>query len=200
MSEDSTVGKKSRAKRERRENAGYVASLTHCSGTWLEHPPDAEELTRIQLADRMLRNYRVEALQLGADQQEFNKFSLSIYREPRWEPLYLEDWLIEGIIAEHGEPPIVEDENDPSFSNYLLQALGSIASSRFRRAMAEQSRRFLPQYVQEGKIKEALAIEHNAYMTVMSEAATPLLVQTLVGGLARYYDEYEEDEPVAEDA
>jgi hypothetical protein len=190
------VGKKSREKRERREQAGYVASLTHCSGSWIERPPDAQEITRVQMADRMLRNFRVDALQLGANQEEFNKFSLAIYRDERWAPLYLEDWLIEGIIAEHDEPPIVEDEGDPAFSNYLLRALGSVASSRFRRAIAEQSRRFLPQYVQEGRIKEALAIEHNAYMTVMSDAATPLLVQTLVGGLARYYEEYEEDEPV----
>jgi hypothetical protein len=191
--EDTTVGKKSREKRARREQAGFVASLTNSDGTWLERAPDAQELTRIQMADRMLREFRVDAMQLGANQEEFNKFSLSVYRDERWAPLYLDDWLIEGIIAELGEPPVVEDESDPAFSNYLLRALGTVASSRFRRAMAEQSRRFLPQYVQEGKIKEALAIEHNAYMTVMSDAATPLLVQTLVGGLARYYDEYEED-------
>ena len=188
------MGKKSREKRERRAQAGFVASLTNCAGTWLEHAPSAEEQTRIQLADRILRNYRVDAMQLGANQEEFNKFSLAVYRDERFQPLYLDDWLIEGIIAEHGEPPVVEDEGDPAFSNYLLRALGSVASSRFRRAMAEQSRRFLPQLVQEGKIKEALAVEHNAYMTVMSDAATPLLVQTLVGGLARYYDEVEGDE------
>jgi hypothetical protein len=192
------VGKKSREKRERRAQGSFVASLTHCEGTWLEHPPSAEELTRIQMADKMLRTYRLDAMQLGADQEEFNRFSLSVYRDERWAPLYLEDWLIEGIIAEHGEPPVVEDESDPSFSTYLLRALGSVASARFRRAMAEQSRRLLPQLVQEGKIKEALAVEHNAYMTVMSDAATPLLVQSLVGGLARYYDEIEVDESAVE--
>ena len=192
------MGKKSREKRERREQAGFVASLTHCAGTWLERAPDAEEQSRIRMAEKMLRNFRVEAMQLGADREEFNKFSLGVYRDERWNPLYLDDWMIEGIIAEHGEPPIVEDESDPAFSNYLLLALGSVASARFRRAMAEQSRRFLPQYMQEGKVKEALAIEHNAYMTVMSDAATPLLVQSLVGGLARYYEEFEEDEPVTQ--
>ena len=31
-------------------------------------------------------------------------------------------------------------------------------------------------------------------MTVMSEAATPLLVQMLVGGLARYYETHDEAE------
>lgn len=194
------MGKKSREKRERREQTSFVASLTNCDGTWLEHAPDAAEITRIQTSDRMLRNFRVEAMQLGADREEFNKFSLSVYREERWQPLYLDDWLIEGIIAEHGEPPVVEDESDPSFSDYLLKALGSVASARFRRALAEQSRRFLPLYVGEGRIKEALAIEHNAYMTVMSDAATPLLVQTLVGGLARYYEEIEEEEEEAQPA
>jgi hypothetical protein len=193
------VGKKSRHKRERREQAGYVASLTNCAGTWLERPPSAEELTRIQMADRLLRHHRVEAMQLGANQEEFNKFSLAVYRDERFQPLYLDDWLIEGVIAEHGEPPVVEDESDPSFTTYLLRSLGSLASARFRRAMAEQSRRFLPQLVQEAKIREALAVEHNAYMTVMSDAATPLLVQTLVGGLARYYDELEGDEELVAD-
>jgi hypothetical protein len=60
--------------------------------------------------------------------------------------------------------------------------------------MAEQVRRFLPTYVQAGQINEALAIEYNAYLTVMSEAVTPLLAQMLVGALARWYDEHEEDE------
>jgi hypothetical protein len=192
------VGKKSRAKRERREQTSYVASLTATEGTWLEQPPDAAERQRVESADKMLRQFRLDAAQLGANQQAFNAFSLAIYREERWAPLYVEDWLIEEIIAEHGEPPVVEDESDPSFSNYLLAALGSIASARFRRALAEQSRRFLPIYAGEGKVKEALAIEHNAYMTVMSDAATPLLVQTLVGGLARYYEEHEEETPVVE--
>ena len=109
-------------------------------------------------------------------------------------PLHLDDWLIEEILNEIGEPPIVADNDDPSFSNYLLQALGVVADARLRRALAEQSHRFLPQYVEAGQIREALAIEHNAYMTVMSNAATPLLVQMLVGGLARWYDEHEEED------
>lgn len=192
------MGKKSREKRERRAQTSFVASLTHCAGTWLEHAPSAEEIARIQSADKMLRGFRTEAMELGANREEFNKFSLEVFRDARWQPLYLEDWLVEGIIAEHGEPPVVEDESDPAFSTYLLTALGTIASARFRRAMAEQSRRLLPQLVQETKFKEALAVEHNAYMTVMSDAATPLLVQTLVGGLARYYDELEDDETADE--
>jgi hypothetical protein len=71
-----------------------------------------------------------------------------------------------------------------------------IATPRVRRAMAEQVRRFLPTYIQAGQVKEALAIEYNAYLTVMSDAVTPLLAQMLVGALARWYDENEEDEEV----
>lgn len=193
------MGKKSRVKRDRREQAGYVASLTNCEGTWLEHPPSPEEMQRVSQAAQMLRQYRLLAMQIASNQEEFNKLSLAMYREERWQPLYLDDWLIEGIISEVGEPPVVEDENDPSFTTYLLRALGVIASARLRRALAEQSRRLLPELVQEARFKEALALEHNAYMTVMSEAATPLLVQSLVGGLARYYESVEdEEEPAAE--
>lgn len=188
------MGKQSRAKRERRVQAGFVASLTTSDGTWLERAPDAEELARIKAADQELRKHRLEALSLGADRDAFNRFSLSIYRDERFTPLHFEDWVIESILKDHGEPPIVADNEDPAFSNYLLLALGSIASARVRRAMAEQSRRFLPQYVEAGQIKEALAIENNAYMTIMSDAATPLLVQMLVGGLARWYEEHEEEE------
>lgn len=191
------MGKKSREKRERRAQAGYVASLTNSEGTWLEHAPSPEEMVRVGQAAQMLRQYRLLAVEIASNQEEFNKLSLALYREERWQPLYLDDWLVEGIIAEVGEPPVVEAEDDPSFTTYLLKALGAVASARFRRALAEQSRRFLPQLVQETRFKEALAVEHNAYMTVMSDAATPLLVQTLVGGLARYYESIEDDEEPA---
>ncbi|HEX9370315.1 MAG TPA: hypothetical protein VF897_04890, partial [Roseiflexaceae bacterium] len=66
------------------------------------------------------------------------------------------------------------------------------------RALAEQVRRFLPLYVEAGQIQEALAIDYNAYLTVMSDAVTPLLAQMLLGGLSRWYDEHEEDEEEAE--
>lgn len=194
------MGKQSRAKRERRAQAGYAASLTACEGTWLERAPDAAEQARIKSAAQMLRGFRTEAQELGADRDAFNAFSLQLYREERWNVLHFEDWLIESILDEVGEPPIVTDNEDPAFSNYLLRALGVIASARVRRVLAEQSRRFLPDYVGEAKFREALAIEHNAYMTVMSEAATPLLVQMLVGGLARWYDEHEEEEASAPEA
>ncbi len=188
------MGRQSRAKRERRIQAGYVASVTACDGTWLERPPDQAEMGRIHAADMTLRLHRGEAQRISADRNALHAMSLQIYRDERWAPLHLDDWLIEEILNEIGEPPIVADNDDPSFSNYLLQALGVVADARLRRALAEQSRRFLPQYVEAGQIREALAIEHNAYMTVMSNAATPLLVQMLVGGLARWYDEHEEED------
>jgi hypothetical protein len=188
------MGRQSRAKRERRMQAGYNASISACAGTWLERAPDAAEQARIRAADLELRQHRLEAQALGADQEAFNRLSLQMYRDERWTPLHFDDWVIEEILEEVGEPPIVSDNDDPTFSNYLLQALGVVATARLRRALAEQSRRFLPQYVEAGQIREALAIEHNAYMTVMSNAATPLLVQMLVGGLARWYDEHEDEE------
>jgi hypothetical protein len=192
------MGKQSRKKRERREQTSYVAALTATEGTWLERAPDEDEIARIKGADQVLRGFRTEAMELGKDREAFNRFSLDIFREERWAPLYLEDWLVEIVIQAIGEPPVVTDPNDLSFSDYLLRGLGVIANSRFRRAMAEQARRFLPIYVGEGRFREALAIQNNAYMTVMSDAATPLLVQTLVGGLARYYETHDEEEEETE--
>ncbi|MGQ9547925.1 MAG: hypothetical protein ACUVSY_03215 [Roseiflexus sp.] len=191
------MGKQSRIKRERRERATYPATVSNCEGTWLEHPPDAAEQAKIDSAGKMLRRFRIQALQLGADRDAFNRFSLEIFRDERFAPLHFSDDMIEMILDEIGEPPVVEDDSDPSFTNYLLRALGIVASARVRRTMAEQARRFLPQYVAAGQYKEALAIEHNCYMTVMSDAATPLLVQMLVSGLARYYEEHEPGETVA---
>lgn len=191
------MGRQSRMKREKRAEIDFVSSLTATHGSWLEHKPDTDELARIRSAEQMLASHRVEAQALGEDREAFNRMSLQVFRDERWEPLSFDDWLIEGILAEHGEPPIVLNNEDPAFSNYLLLALGTIASGRVRRALAEQARRFIPQYVAQGQLREALIIGHNAYMTVMSDAATPLLVQMLVGGLARWYDEHEEFETSA---
>ena len=73
-----------------------------------------------------------------------------------------------------------------------------VATSQVRRAISSQAQRFLPAYVEAGQINEALAIEYNVYVTVMSDANSPLLVQMMVGGLSRWYDEHEEDEETAE--
>jgi len=188
------MGKKSRAKRARREQAGFVAALTASEGTFLERPPGEDEQRRIAAAFQELKQHRPEAEALAADPDSANRFAIELFRSPVFAPLQFDDWLVESLLDSHGEPPVVEDESDPAFSDWLRAAALSIASSRVRRAMAEQVRRFLPLYVDAGQIKEALAIEYNAYMTVMSEAVTPLLAQMLVGALSRWYDEHEEDE------
>jgi hypothetical protein len=107
------------------------------------------------------------------------------------------------VLDKHGEPPVVESDDDPAFSDWLRTAVIDVASSRVRRAMAEQVRRFLPMFVENEQFKEALALDYNAYLTVMSDAVTPLLAQMMVGGLSRWYDEHEEEEeeePTPQDA
>jgi hypothetical protein len=190
------MGRKSRAKRDRREEADFTAALTACEGTWLERPPSAEEQARITAAQRELSNHRKEANVLSADEQALHRLSLEVFRDPRFAPLHFDDWVVEQVLEQHGEPPVVEDEADTAFTDYLRNAVQSIASSRVRRAMSSQVRRFIPAYAEAGQINEALAIDYNAYVTVMSNANTPLLVQMLVGALSRWYDEHEtEEEP-----
>jgi hypothetical protein len=190
------MGRKSRAKRDRREEADFTAALTACEGTWLERPPSAEEQARITAAQRELSNHRKEANALSADEQALHRLSLEVFRDPRFAPLHFDDWMVEQVLEQHGEPPVVEDEADTAFTDYLRNAVQSIASSRVRRAMSSQVRRFIPAYAEAGQINEALAIDYNAYVTVMSNANTPLLVQMLVGALSRWYDEHEtEEEP-----
>ena len=131
------MGKQSRIKRERREHATYLTTVSNCEGTWLERPPDADEQAKIDSAGKILRRFRMQALQLGADRDAFNRFSLDIFRDERFAPLHFSDDMIEMILEEIGEPPVVEDDSDPSFTNYLLRALGVVASARVRRTMAE---------------------------------------------------------------
>jgi hypothetical protein len=188
------MGKKSRAKRERREHAGFVAALTASEGTWLERPPTPEEQKRIDAASQVLKQHRRLANEFAADSEAANRFSIELLRMPVFAPLQFDDWLIESVLDHNGEPPVVEDDSDPAFSDWLRTAVIDIASARVRRAMAEQVRRFLPMFVENQQFKEALALDYNAYLTVMSDAVTPLLAQMMVGGLSRWYDEHEEDE------
>lgn len=187
------MGKASRSKRERREAVEFVVGLTACEGTWLERPPAEQERARILAARQELQRHRAEMDALLADSDAVNRFSLEVFRDARFAPLHFDDWVIEQTLERQGEPPVVETDDDPAFSNYLREAVGRLASGRVRRALAAQAMRFLPQYVEAGDIKAALAVEYNIYMTNMSEANTPLLVQMLVGGLARWYEEHEED-------
>jgi hypothetical protein len=191
------MGRKSRAKRERREQAGFMAALTACEGTFLERSPTAEELQRVGAAFQELKKQRALAEELASDADAANRYGIELFRSPIFAPLQFDDWVIESLLDKHGEPPVVEDESDPAFSDWLRAAVLDISSPRVRRTMAEQVRRFLPLYVEAGQFKEALALEYNAYMTVMSDAVTPLLAQMLVGGLSRWYDEHEEDDAEA---
>ena len=85
------------------------------------------------------------------------------------------------------------DENDKAFTDYIIGAIGVIISARIRRALAEQAQRYLPDLVAEGELAGAVLLANNAYMTLMSESATPLLVQSMVSGLSAYYDELPEE-------
>jgi hypothetical protein len=192
------MGRKSRIKKDRRAEADFTAALTNCEDTWLERPPTAEEVARISAAQQELGRHRKEAGELSADEQALHKLSLEVFRDPRFAPLHFDDWVIEQVLGDFGEPPVVEDDSDTAFSDYLRTAVQAIASSRVRRALSAQLRRFIPDYVEAGQITEGLALDYNAYVTVMSDANTPLLVQMLVGGLSRWYDEHEEEETQAE--
>jgi hypothetical protein len=97
------------------------------------------------------------------------------------------------VIDAIGEPPIVEDENDPAFTDYIRHSIGEIGSARIRRAIAEQAQRFLPILINENNVEGAVLLAQNTYMTLMSESTTPLLVQAMVSGLSAYYDELPEE-------
>jgi hypothetical protein len=192
------MGRKSRAKRERRTQVDFIVALTACEGTWLEQPPTAEEQARIKAAQKTLEHFRAEAAKLSADEENLQRFSLEVFRNPRFAPLHFDDWVIEQVLDRFGEPPVTEDPADTAFTDYLRAAVQWVATSQVRRAISSQAQRFVPQYVETGLIDEALAIEYNVYVTVMSDANSPLLVQMLVGGLSRWYDEHDEDEEAAE--
>lgn len=187
------MGKASRAKRERREQADFTAQLTACAGTELEHQPSSEELARIAAARKELDQYRSVAAAMSRDPDTLTRRGVEVFRAAHFAPLHFDDWVIEQVFEELGEPPVSEDPNDTAFSDYLRAAVETVASGRVRRALGEQVRRFLPQYVKAGLIEEAIIIEQNAYLTVMSNMVTPLLAQMMVGGLARWYDEHEEE-------
>jgi hypothetical protein len=187
------MGKQARLKRERRLAESFVASLTTSQGTWLERPADAEEQARIKAAGQELARQRKLAQELSQDTAVAFTFSLELFRREEFAPLHFEDWVVEEVLARHGEPPIVERPDDPAFTDYLKRACADFASTRVRRAMAEQVRRLIPGFVERGELKEALAIDYNAYYTVMSATVTPLLVQMMVAALARWYEEHEED-------
>ncbi|MCU0493164.1 MAG: hypothetical protein MUD01_16385 [Chloroflexaceae bacterium] len=184
-------------KRERREQAEYAASLTTCEGTWLEKAPDAAELQRIDVASKALREQRRLAIEFHQDPSAANIFSIELFRNEVFAPMHMEDWLVEQMIDAHGEPPVVDEGNENEFADYLRNAVLYIATSRVRGAMASQLKRYLPQFVDAGQWKEAVAIDYNAFRTTFGNEVSPFLVQMALAGFARYYDEHD-DEPQSE--
>jgi hypothetical protein len=181
------------ARPARRSTAFVHAAYTRCAGSWLELAPTEAEAYKIRDAMEVARRSRDQVQESLTSLDAYHEQSLALFRHDRFRPLALDGWLIADVIDSIGEPPIVEDENDQSFTDYIIKAIGVIVSARIRRALAEQAQRYLPELVAEGELAGAVLLANNAYMTLMSESATPLLVQAMVSGLSAYYDELPEE-------
>lgn len=180
--------------RPARRSTEYVhAAYTRCVGSLLEKAPDAAELKSVRDAMEAARRARDSVQDAITTLDAYHEQSLALFRDDRFRVLALEGWLIADVIDSIGEPPIVEDETDTAFTDYIVNAIEVIISARIRRALAEQSQRFLPALIAEENITGAVLLANNAYMTLMSERATPLLVQAMVSGLSAYYDELPEE-------
>ena len=177
----------------RRSTAYVHAAYTRCVGTWLEHAPAQAELTSMREAMEAARRYRETVKDAIPSVEAYNEMSLALFRHERFRALALEGWIIADVIDAIGEPPIVEDEADPTFAQYIRAAVGTVASARIRRALAEQAQRFLPTLIAADDQVGAILLAQNTYMTLMSESSTPLLVQSIVSGLSAYYDELPEE-------
>lgn len=173
-----------------RRSTPYVhAAYTRCVGTWLEHAPTKDELATMRDAMESARRYRETVKNAIPSIEAYHEMSLALFRQDQFRALAIEGWIIADVIDALGEPPIVEDEADQTFTTYILEAIGTIASARIRRALAEQAQRFLPILIDADDEVSAILLAQNTYMTLMSESATPLLVQSVVSGLSAYYDE-----------
>jgi hypothetical protein len=173
----------------RRSTAYVHAAYTRCVGSWLEDAPSKEELASMRDAMEKARYYRETVKDAIPSLEAYNELSLALFRQDQFQALALDGWIIADIIDAIGEPPIVEDEADPAFTQYILAAVGTIASARIRRALAEQAQRYLPNLIAADDKVGAILLANNTYMTLMSESSTPLLVQCIVSGLSAYYDE-----------
>lgn len=189
------MGRKSRAKIERREQVAYLQRLTTSAGTWLGTPPAQEERDAVARAHwNLLLHHMQEYRDLIADIEQAHRMSLELLRDERFAPLHFSDEIIEQVLERVGEPPLVEDPDDPAFAEYVRSAVASVATSLVRRVMGDQLRRFLPQYIEAGQLREAIIIDYNAKLTQTADVVSPFLVQMLVAGLARWYNEHEEEE------
>lgn len=168
--------------------------LTRCAGTWLERPASAAEQERIAEASRQIRERRPLALYLHRDEQALDAFCIEIFRGENFAPLHFGPLLIDKMIRQVGEPPVVGDDETAVFSDYLRRAVLSVAVPNTRRFLATQLRRMLPAYAEQGQWHEAIAIDYSAFRTSLGEEVTPYLAQMALAGLADYYDEQGEDE------
>jgi hypothetical protein len=173
--------------------------LTRCAGTWLEQQPDEEEQRRIAEASRLLKEQRAVAVEFHKDPDAANTFCLELFRTEAFKPLHFSDELVGLMIQRTGEPPIVGEGEGEIFSNYLRDAVLSVALPNTRRFLAAQLRRMLPAYVEAGEWKEAVAIDYSAFRTALGNEVTPFLAQMALAGMAAYYETHEEDEEAESD-
>ena len=167
--------------------------LTRCAGTWLEHAPDEAEQRRIAEATRQLREHRRLAIEFHQNPQAADTYCIELLRGPEFAPLHFADELVERMIAKEGEPPVVGEEEQDQFSDYLRRAVLAVALPDTRRQLAAQLRRLLPQFAEARRWREAVAIDYSAFRTALGNEVTPYLAQMALAGLADYYETHDEE-------
>jgi hypothetical protein len=172
---------------------GRAARLTRCAGTWLDQEPDAAEVAKIDAAGRQLREQRKLSIEFHKDPQAANAFCVELFRTAEFAPLHFADELVEKMIANVGEPPVVGEGEETQFSDYLREAVLSVALPDTRRFLAIQLRRLLPRYVDAGQWREAIAIDYSAFRTSLGNEVTPFLAQMALAGMADYYDQIDNE-------
>lgn len=168
---------------------------TRCGGTWLEQEPDSAEQKRMAEAQRLLSQQRAASAELHRDAEAANAFCIELFRDAAFAPLHFSDELVGQMIAQAGEPPVVDEGQEALFSEYLRRAVLSVSLPNTRRLLAAQLRRYLPRYVEAGQWREAAAIDYSAFRTSLGNEVTPFLAQMALAGLADYYDAHDEAEP-----
>ncbi len=143
-------------------------------------------------AAQQLREQRRIAIEFHTNPEAANAYCIEMFRSAEFNPLHFDTLLIERMLTRVGEPPIVEGDNQEAFSEYLREAVLSVAHADVRRSLASQLRRMLPEYTAAGRWREAVAIDYSAFRTSLGNEVTPYLAQMALAGLADYYDEREE--------
>jgi hypothetical protein len=182
---------------ERAGGGEGATRITRCGGTWLEQPPDEAEQRRIADSSRLLKEQRAIAVEFHKDPDTANTFCLDLFRSEPFQPLHFADALVEQMIKQQGEPPIVAEGEGEIFSNYLRDAVLAVALPNTRRFLAAQLRRLLPVYAEAGQWKEAVAIDYSAFRTALGNEVTPFLAQMALAGMAAYYETHDEDDEAA---